>query len=75
MLDLLEDKQCSSVGGFDVTKIYMLPTSFLAILLYVFSPICVHLARYGVCSCFQVLNMSRVHLAHFWTNYWLKVDF
>lgn len=56
----------------DVTKLYMLPTSVLAFYLYVFSQICVHLARYGVCSCFQVLNMLRDHLAHFWTFYWPK---
>jgi len=45
MSDLLEDKQCSSVGGFDVPNLYPSPTSFLAIMLRVLSRFCMHLAR------------------------------
>jgi hypothetical protein len=45
MLDLLEDKQCSSVGGFDVTNLYLSPTSLLTNLLSVLSLFYMHLAR------------------------------
>ena len=70
MLDLLEDKQCSSVGGFDVTNLYISTTSLLAILLSVLSQFCVHLARLWcllvVSSIKQVTRSFGIHLEDFW---------